>query len=518
MSGHGGDGFLKFQDFEEVSSPDLADAFEEMHGKQRYNEILFIVDTCQASTLGEDVRVPNVLAVGSSLRGQNSYGHHTDHEVRDGWWWCLVLLLLLLLLLLLRRSLSLLHARWQVGVAVIDRFTYYALEFFETQGISRGQRSRASLQQLFNYLASSQLHSTPHARTDLFRRRMSAVPVSDFFGAVPRVVVSNHNHSQGAVVQPPTSAPPAGFPVGGESDQTPDDHDVWFGTSSPETVVPGIRMPSLAPQPSCHLVRRSTPMVDRPPSDDDAAEAPDGTTYDTVCEPLAMTQGSLGALGAAVCLLVAAAAMSIEVGMLRYILPRTPGWWLDFTKVSLANGGCDHVVVDCACCPAAAVASCATRSADCVRHVLPAHLQRRLKPHTVMAMTPSIAHRWVGVGADAVVVIHPPSNEADGADGAARVKSAGGSRAQPVAVTVLNGDGSEVRRWPAGVVERPPLTALCAAEFLLCRRCRECGHGSASWSARAAHRHDRYCWVGACVVRGVLATSVYSGRRPRRVW
>ena len=107
MSGHGGDGFLKFQDFEEVSSPDLADAFEEMHGKQRYNEILFIVDTCQASTLGEDVRVPNVLAVGSSLRGQNSYGHHTDHEVRDGWWCCLVLLLLLLL----HRSLSMLHAR-----------------------------------------------------------------------------------------------------------------------------------------------------------------------------------------------------------------------------------------------------------------------------------------------------------------------------------------------------------------------------------------------------------------------
>lgn len=35
MSGHGGDGFLKFQDFEEVSSPDLADAFQEMYRKGR---------------------------------------------------------------------------------------------------------------------------------------------------------------------------------------------------------------------------------------------------------------------------------------------------------------------------------------------------------------------------------------------------------------------------------------------------------------------------------------------------
>lgn len=34
-SGHGGDGFLKFQDAEEITSVELADAFEQMWQKRR---------------------------------------------------------------------------------------------------------------------------------------------------------------------------------------------------------------------------------------------------------------------------------------------------------------------------------------------------------------------------------------------------------------------------------------------------------------------------------------------------
>jgi phosphatidylinositol glycan class K len=76
LTGHGGEEFLKFQDTEEITSQDLADAFEQMWQQQRYvqercccivavrlltilsiitiiryNELLFIVDTCQANTL-----------------------------------------------------------------------------------------------------------------------------------------------------------------------------------------------------------------------------------------------------------------------------------------------------------------------------------------------------------------------------------------------------------------------------------------------------------------------------------
>lgn len=36
MTGHGGDGFLKFQDTEEISAVDVADAFETMWQKKRF--------------------------------------------------------------------------------------------------------------------------------------------------------------------------------------------------------------------------------------------------------------------------------------------------------------------------------------------------------------------------------------------------------------------------------------------------------------------------------------------------
>jgi len=45
MTGHGGDEFLKFQDSEEISAFDIADAFEQMWQKKRYNEIFFMIDT-----------------------------------------------------------------------------------------------------------------------------------------------------------------------------------------------------------------------------------------------------------------------------------------------------------------------------------------------------------------------------------------------------------------------------------------------------------------------------------------
>lgn len=73
MSGHGGDGFLKFQDAEEVTSHDLADAIEQMHQKRRYAEILLMVDSCQAASMYEHVRSPNFLGFSSSIVGESSY-------------------------------------------------------------------------------------------------------------------------------------------------------------------------------------------------------------------------------------------------------------------------------------------------------------------------------------------------------------------------------------------------------------------------------------------------------------
>lgn len=79
LTGHGGNGFLKFQDSEEITSQELGDALEQMWQKRRYHEILFVVDTCQASSMYEKFYSPNILAVASSLVGEDSLSVSTKY-------------------------------------------------------------------------------------------------------------------------------------------------------------------------------------------------------------------------------------------------------------------------------------------------------------------------------------------------------------------------------------------------------------------------------------------------------
>jgi len=147
MTGHGGNEFLKFQDTEELTSRELADAFAQMHEKRRYNEILFMVDTCQAQTLYKRLYSPRILAVGSSDKGENSYSHHSDPET---------------------------------GVSVIDRFTYYTLEFCERVRID----SNATLADLFSYYSFSKLYSTANYTAFGMTRDVRDIRVTEFFGSV----------------------------------------------------------------------------------------------------------------------------------------------------------------------------------------------------------------------------------------------------------------------------------------------------------------------------------------------
>ncbi|KAK3715938.1 hypothetical protein QZH41_016505, partial [Actinostola sp. cb2023] len=81
MTGHGGDGFIKFQDAEEITSVEIADAFEQMWQKQRYHEMFLIVDSCQAYSMTLKLYSPNVVGVGSSLVGEDSLSHHDDPAI-----------------------------------------------------------------------------------------------------------------------------------------------------------------------------------------------------------------------------------------------------------------------------------------------------------------------------------------------------------------------------------------------------------------------------------------------------
>ena len=122
-----------------------------------YNEMLFMIDTCQANTLYKHFYSPNIIATGSSEIDQSSYSHHADNDV---------------------------------GVAVIDRWTYYNLDFLETQVTS--PTSKLTLADLFGSYDESKIHSNPGYRWDLFpggeekgRERL----VMDFFGNIQGVEV-----------------------------------------------------------------------------------------------------------------------------------------------------------------------------------------------------------------------------------------------------------------------------------------------------------------------------------------
>jgi glycosylphosphatidylinositol transamidase (GPIT) subunit GPI8 len=157
MTGHGGNEFLKFQDSEEISAFDLADAFAQMWEKKRYHEMLFMIDTCQANTMYTKFYSPNIIATGSSEIDESSYSHHADNDV---------------------------------GVAVIDRYTYYNLDFLETEITEPS--SKKTLGDLFDSYDPAKIHSNAGIRYDLMpvgeqetRNRL----VMDFFGNVQNVEV-----------------------------------------------------------------------------------------------------------------------------------------------------------------------------------------------------------------------------------------------------------------------------------------------------------------------------------------
>jgi phosphatidylinositol glycan class K len=126
--------------------------------------MLFMIDTCQANTMYSKFYSPNILATGSSEIDQSSYSHHADQDV---------------------------------GVAVIDRYTYYNLEFLETQ--VRDPTSKLTMGHLFDSYDEEKIHSHPGIRYDLFEGGEQAARnrlVMDFFGNVQNVEVEGEKRNE----------------------------------------------------------------------------------------------------------------------------------------------------------------------------------------------------------------------------------------------------------------------------------------------------------------------------------
>lgn len=132
-----------------------------------YHEMLFMIDTCQANTMYSKFYSPNILATGSSAIEQSSYSHHADNDV---------------------------------GVAVIDRYTYYNLEFLENN--VRDPTSKVTMGELFDSYNPADMHSDPGIRYDLFAGGEAGARsrvIMDFFGNVQNVEIdagSQKNETQ----------------------------------------------------------------------------------------------------------------------------------------------------------------------------------------------------------------------------------------------------------------------------------------------------------------------------------
>lgn len=116
--------------------------------------MLFMIDTCQANTMYSKFYSPNILATGSSELDQSSYSHHADSDI---------------------------------GVAVIDRYTYYNLEYLENN--VKNASSKCTMKDLFDSYDNDKINSTPGVREDLFGRNLEDVLITEFFGNVQNVEV-----------------------------------------------------------------------------------------------------------------------------------------------------------------------------------------------------------------------------------------------------------------------------------------------------------------------------------------
>lgn len=123
-----------------------------------------MIDTCQANTMYSKIYSPNIIAIGSSKLGQSSYSHHADSDV---------------------------------GVAVIDRFTYYNLEYLESQ--VNESSSKKTFGDLIDGYDESKIHSSPGVRYDLYPGGEQAVRdrlLIDFFGNAQNVEIEPSRDSK----------------------------------------------------------------------------------------------------------------------------------------------------------------------------------------------------------------------------------------------------------------------------------------------------------------------------------
>ncbi|RYG97586.1 hypothetical protein EON65_52630, partial [archaeon] len=132
LAGHGGDGFFKFHDLQELDANDFGELISRLHAQHKYRQLLILLDTCQAASMAAHLTAPAVTFLASSQVGENSYA---------------------------------LHVNAALGVATVDRFSYALHRFLSSLPATASTNkkiARTSLKALLQQLSPSLLYSTPY--------------------------------------------------------------------------------------------------------------------------------------------------------------------------------------------------------------------------------------------------------------------------------------------------------------------------------------------------------------------
>lgn len=174
MTGHGGEGFLKFHDKWELTYRHLSSILDKARDRGRFRRLLIVADTCKAASALTAQKAQGVFGIASSSRGEDSYSHTWDAEL---------------------------------GLATSDGFSYHLVDLLSkipgpdedgsvppasmTAGSSKHKGgdlgAHMSVRQLFDRLGSIPIRSTVKVRTDLLGIAEGEVldggRVVDFFAA-----------------------------------------------------------------------------------------------------------------------------------------------------------------------------------------------------------------------------------------------------------------------------------------------------------------------------------------------
>ena len=81
ITSHGGEGFIKVRNTMVILSDELHRTLNEMYIKEKYKEMIFVLDTCEGFSLFDNVKVPNVYFVSSSSYNQKAHSYSFDHVI-----------------------------------------------------------------------------------------------------------------------------------------------------------------------------------------------------------------------------------------------------------------------------------------------------------------------------------------------------------------------------------------------------------------------------------------------------